>query len=41
MYRRECEQQKNPLVRRDKLESAAEFERIAERMKRFRVTMYS
>jgi hypothetical protein len=32
MYRAEGEKQKNPLVRRDKIESAAEFEPIADRM---------
>jgi hypothetical protein len=35
-YRRDAERQQNPLVRDGTLRSAAHFERIADRMRRFR-----
>jgi hypothetical protein len=35
-YRRDADRHRNPLIRERALESAAKFERIAERMKRFR-----
>jgi hypothetical protein len=36
LYRNDGEKQENPLIRGRQLESAEKFERIAERMKRFR-----